>query len=221
MLEVTNLYKSYKVDKDKVFANKDISFTVENGNVAWIYGNSGSGKSTLLNMITGLDTADKGSVIFDDTDILKLSSKDKADFRLKNCGLIFQFFELIKTQNVYNNVALPLKLLGEKNIKNKVIASLKEYQIEGLMKKKPNQLSGGEKQRIAIARALITKPKIIIADEITASLDTEMSNKVYKGLREYIKQENAIGIFVSHDPIIKDYADMIFKMNNGVLEREV
>ena len=89
------------------------------------------------------------------------------------------------------------------------------------MKKKPNQLSGGEKQRIAIARALITKPKIIIADEITASLDTQMSNKVYKGLREYIKQENAIGIFVSHDPIIKDYADVIFKMNNGVLEREV
>ena len=224
MLTVNNLYKSYVVDKKKVYANSNISFSVDNGQVVWIYGNSGSGKSTLLNMITGLDKADKGSVLYDNIDILKLSNNEKADFRLRNCGLIFQFFELIKTQNVYNNVALPLKLLGEKDIKNRVRAGLAEYNdedyIDDLMKKKPNQLSGGEKQRIAIARAIITNPKIIIADEITASLDTEMSNKVYKNLREYIKKENGIGIFVSHDPIIKDYADVIYKMNNGELVRE-
>ena len=111
MLIVKNLTKTYSLEKQKYYANKDINFSVKNGKMVWIYGNSGSGKTTLLNMISGLDIADHGIVQWNDTDILSLSSNQRADFRLKNMGLVFQFFDMIKTQNIFSNVSIPLKLL--------------------------------------------------------------------------------------------------------------
>ena len=157
-----------------------------------IRGPNGSGKTTLLNMISGLDIADHGIVQWNDTDILSLSSNQRADFRLKNMGLVFQFFDMIKTQNIFSNVSIPLKLLNtnKSEINKKVFSALELFGIEKLFTKKPCSLSGGERQRAAIARAIITNPKILIADEITASLDTEMSKKVYKVLKEYIVKNN-------------------------------
>lgn len=222
MLIVKNLTKTYSLEKQKYCANKDISFSVADGKMVWIYGNSGSGKTTLLNMISGLDVADQGSVQWNETDILSLSSNQRADFRLKNMGLVFQFFDMIKTQSIFSNVSIPLKLLNtnKSEINKKVYSSLELFGIEKLCNKKPNSLSGGERQRAAIARAIITKPKILIADEITASLDTEMSKKVYKILKEYIVKNNCIGFFVSHDPLIREFADDIYVMKNGSLIKE-
>ena len=222
MLIVKNLTKTYSLEKQKYCANKDINFSVADGKMVWIYGNSGSGKTTLLNMISGLDVADQGSVQWNETDILSLSSNQRADFRLKNMGLVFQFFDMIKTQSIFSNVSIPLKLLNtnKSEINKKVYSSLELFGIEKLCNKKPNSLSGGERQRAAIARAIITKPKILIADEITASLDTEMSKKVYKILKEYIVKNNCIGIFVSHDPLIREFADDIYVMKNGSLIKE-
>ena len=222
MLKVNNLTKSYIVGNKRIPANKNIHFEVPNGSVVWIYGNSGSGKSTLLNMLVGLDSADKGTVYWDDKDLLSLKNGERADFRLKNCGLIFQFFELIKTQTVFSNVSIPLRLQkkSKKVINEEVQEILSLFGISDMALKKTDKLSGGEKQRVAIARALVSKPLYIIADEITASLDLDMSHKVYSYIRNYIKENNGIGIFVSHDPIIKDYADSIFKMSDGILEKE-
>lgn len=222
MLIVKNLTKSYYLEKQKYYANKDINFSVESGKMVWIYGNSGSGKTTLLNMISGLDIADQGIVQWNNTDILNLSNNQRADFRLTNMGLVFQYFDMIKTQNIFSNVSIPLKLLNtnKSEINKKVYSTLKLFDIEKLSNKKPNSLSGGERQRAAIARAIISNPKILIADEITASLDTEMSKKVYKILRDYIIKNDCIGIFVSHDPLIREFADDIYVMKNGSLIKE-
>lgn len=222
MLIVKNLTKSYSLEKQKHYANKDINFSVEKGKMVWIYGNSGSGKTTLLNMISGLDIADQGIVEWNGTNISKLSCNQRADFRLKNMGVVFQFFDMIKTQNIFSNVSIPLKLLNtnKSEISKKVHSVLEKFGIENLSSKKPCNLSGGERQRAAIARAIISNPKILIADEITASLDTEMSRQVYKILKDYIVKNNCIGIFVSHDPLIREFADEICVMKNGSLIKE-
>lgn len=222
MLVVKNLSKTYLLQKNKYYANKNINFVVEDGKMIWIYGNSGSGKTTLLNMISGLDLADEGVVEWDGVDILKLSNNQRADFRLHNMGLVFQFFDMIKTQSLYSNVSIPLKLLHIKKnvITEKVHSVLGKFRIESLANKKPCYLSGGERQRAAIARAMISNPRIIIADEITASLDTEMSKQVYRILKEYIKKNKSVGIFVSHDPLIREYADEVYVMKNGSLAKE-
>ena len=143
MLIVKNLTKTYSLEKQKYYANKDINFSVADGKMVWIYGNSGSGKTTLLNMISGLDVANQGSVQWNEIDILSLSSNQRADFRLKNMGLVFQFFDMIKTQSVFSNVSIPLKLLNKNKseINKKVYSALELFGIEKLSNKKPNSLS--------------------------------------------------------------------------------
>ena len=148
-----------------------------------------------------------------------MKSSERSTFRLNNCGLIFQFFELIKAQNVYNNASFPLKVQRKsKREIDAILSPLFEYfGLEALKNKMPQSLSGGEKQRVSIVRALSTSPKYIIADEITSSLDVNNSHKVYDYLKKYIKETCSIGIFVSHDEIIKDYVDSSYKMQDGSL----
>lgn len=222
MLEVIKLCKTYSVGNKIISANDDISFSVKKGEMIWIYGNSGSGKSTLLNLLVGLDKQNSGTVEWDNKNLFTMTNSEKADFRLHNCGLIFQFFEMIKTQNIFSNVSIPLVLLkqSKNQIRKTVTSLLEEFKISSLQKMKPEYLSGGEIQRAAIVRSLVNNPEYIIADEITASLDTDMSKYVYERIRSYLKSRNGIGIFVSHDPIIKNYADSIYRMNNGRLEQE-
>ena len=189
------------------------------GSSVWIYGNSGAGKSTFLNMISGIDTSDSGVIDWNGVNIERMTSGMRSSFRLNNCALIFQFFQLIKAQSVYDNVAFPLKVQkkSKKEI-DAILSPLLEYfGITSLIRKKPDSLSGGEKQRTAIVRSLSTHPKYIIADEATASLDIENSHKVYAYLKKYIKDNDGIGIFVSHDPIIQDYVDAKYEMREGKL----
>lgn len=221
MLKITHLYKTYSIKKQLVVANDDISFTSENGELVWIFGNSGAGKSTFLNVISGIDKMDSGEIYWDDYNLSAQSHSKNSDFRIKNCGLIFQFFQLMKTQNAFDNAILPLKIAREDTKKNRdyVYSLFESFEIASLVSKYPHELSGGEKQRVAIIRALANHPKYFIADEITASLDKNNSEKVYAFMRNYIKENDGIGIFVSHDTIIKSYVDSIYEMNAGRLNK--
>lgn len=218
-LAVKNLYKSYTIEKTNYEVNKDINLSVPPASLVWIYGNSGAGKSTFLNVITGIDTPDAGSVSWDGSEINTMNVNKRAQFRLEHFGLIFQFFELIKAQTIYENTALPLKITrkSKKEIDAVLFPLFEYFDVRSLIRKKPDQLSGGEKQRVSIVRALSTNPRYIIADEITSSLDTKRSHQVYGYLRSYIKEKNGIGIFVSHDPIISEYADTVYTMQAGCL----
>ena len=218
-LAVKNLYKSYTIEKTNYEVNKDINLSVPPASLVWIYGNSGAGKSTFLNVITGIDTPDAGSVSWDGSEINTMNVNKRAQFRLEHLGLIFQFFELIKAQTIYENAALPLKITrkSKKEIDAVLFPLFEYFDVRSLIRKKPDQLSGGEKQRVSIVRALSTNPRYIIADEITSSLDTKRSHQVYGYLRSYIKGKNGIGIFVSHDPIISEYADTVYSMQAGCL----
>ena len=218
-LAVKNLYKSYTIEKTNYAVNKDINLSVPPASLVWIYGNSGAGKSTFLNVITGIDTPDAGSVSWDGSEINTMNVNKRAQFRLEHFGLIFQFFELIKAQTIYENAALPLKITrkSKKEIDAVLFPLFEYFDVRSLIRKKPDQLSGGEKQRVSIVRALSTNPRYIIADEITSSLDIKRSHQVYGYLRSYIKEKNGIGIFVSHDPIISKYADAVYTMQAGCL----
>lgn len=223
MLKCTNLNKKYYFRKKFHYANKNISLQVENGKMIWIYGNSGAGKTTLLNLLSGIDFCDSGEVFWKDFSLHLKTVQEKANFRLQNCGIVFQSFELLKTQSAWNNILLPAKLLSQnkKDIlqeKEKTAQHLLEtFEVEKLQNKKPNELSGGERQRIAIARALINNPKYLLADEVTASLDECMSQTIYQYLKKHIKKTNGIGIFVSHDSSIKKFADEVYQMQEGEL----
>jgi len=218
-LAVKNLYKSYTIEKTNYEVNNDINLSVSPASLVWIYGNSGAGKSTFLNVITGIDTPDAGSVSWDGSEINTMNVNKRAQFRLEHFGLIFQFFELIKAQTIYENAALPLKITrkSKKEIDAVLFPLFEYFDVRSLIRKKPDQLSGGEKQRVSIVRALSTNPRYIIADEITSSLDIKRSHQVYGYLRSYIKEKNGIGIFVSHDPIISEYADTVYTMQAGCL----
>lgn len=218
-LAVKNLYKSYTIEKNNYEVNNDINLSVPPASLVWIYGNSGAGKSTFLNVITGIDTPDAGSISWDGSEINTMNVNKRAQFRLEHFGLIFQFFELIKAQTIYENAALPLKITrkSKKEIDAVLFPLFEYFDVRSLIRKKPDQLSGGEKQRVSIVRALSTNPRYIIADEITSSLDIKRSHQVYGYLRSYIKEKNGIGIFVSHDPIISEYADTVYTMQAGCL----
>ena len=219
MLRVDSISKQYFINDTVVKANDNISLDVEKGTLIWIYGKSGAGKSSFLNSIVGLNKVDEGRIFWDDYEVTQATTSENSDFRKNNCGLIFQFLSCyILRQRI--KMALPLKLLKRKieEIQKKVFELFEHFDMVKLMNNKINFLSGGEKQRVAIMRALVTNPSFIIADEITACLDEKTSHFVYAYLKKYIKEKNGIGVFVSHDPLIKDYVDDCYYMESGVLK---
>lgn len=218
MISSKNIYKEYKTKYYDVLANNNIDIEIKDGEIVWVSGVSGAGKSTLLHILSSIDTPTKGSVYWNDKEVSKLKDEERSYFRLINIGLILQSLELLKTQNVFDNVALPLRFLKARDTVKKVNAILESLRIIELKNKKPDQLSGGQKQRVAIARALVTDAPYILGDEISANLDTETSKFIYGYVRETIKKRNGIGFFVSHDTLIKEYVDTMYVMKDGVLE---
>lgn len=223
MIDVIDLNKSFYLHdkKNKLVVNNNINVHFKQGSLIWIFGNSGSGKSTFLNSVTGVHNIDSGIVKIDGFPISDVVDNEKSIYRLNNCGLVFQFFELIKSLNAYANASIPLQLLkkNKRDIEMALNPLFEVFDIEHIKQKKPKELSGGEKQRVAIIRALCTSPRFLFADEITASLDMDMSSFMYGYLRKYIKRKNGVGVFVSHDPVIKNYIDEIYEMKEGKLIR--
>ena len=198
ILKVENLTKIYGNDNNKVVALDNVSFSIEEGEFIAIVGASGSGKSTLLHLLGGVDKPTSGTVYIDGKDIYKLNDDELAIFRRKKVGLIYQFYNLIPILNVEENITL------------------------GMSERKthlPNELSGGQEQRVAIGRALITKPSIVLADEPTGNLDSKSSNEIIELLKQANKQYKQTIIMITHNMEIANIADKIIQIEDGHIVR--
>jgi putative ABC transport system ATP-binding protein len=222
-LIVQNVTKTFRQGDRKVTALDDISLEVPVGRFMAIMGASGSGKSTLLHLMAGLAAADTGSVCINGTDIGKLNDYDLTLFRRRNIGLVFQSFNLIPTLSAEENVMLPLMLDG----KNGQASGVKVGELLtslGLSKRaghRPDAMSGGEQQRVAIGRALITNPAVILADEPTGNLDSGNSKAVCELLRDLCAVQGKTIVMVTHEPTVAAYAQEIVVLRDGkIIERK-
>ncbi|MHA1966750.1 MAG: ABC transporter ATP-binding protein [Candidatus Hodarchaeales archaeon] len=215
ILEVANLYKSYGVKEAKIEILRGINLFVKKGERVAIMGPSGSGKTTLLNVISGLDDVDLGEISINEKNIVKMSSDQRARFRRKYLGFIFQNSNLISSLSVQENVIFPLLLnkFGIKEAKSRVIDFLERIGLEDRANYSVSKLSGGEKQRIALARAMISRPSLILADEPTGNLDRNTARKIVKLIDEMTKEYNQTLLVVTHDPSVADVCDIVYFLN--------
>lgn len=214
ILEAKNIDKSYTVGDRKVNVLSDVNFSVNEGERVAIIGPSGSGKSTLLNIISGLTTADSGSVSFKGTNFGSMNDNQLAKLRLENFGFIFQSFHLVQTLNVFDNIILPILARQENVDVNNIYSLCEMLGIKERLEHFPNQLSGGEMQRVAIARAIASKPKIIFSDEAMGNLDEKNSIQVMEMLSGICREYNISLIFVTHDISLTKYADRTAKFDS-------
>lgn len=221
ILEVKNLKKTYKNNEIVVNAVDDVSFTVEKGEFVAIVGASGSGKSTLLHIIGGVDDKDNGQIIVAGKDISNLSSDQMAIYRRREVGIVYQFYNLIPTLNVEENISIPYRLDNKKVPNELMDKMLKSVGLQERRNNLPNQLSGGQQQRTSIARALINNPSILLADEPTGNLDSKSSDEIIALLRDYNKNHKQTIIMVTHNPEIANAADRIIEMADGKIISDV
>ena len=215
ILTVQNLCKTYGKGETKVDALKNVSFSLEKGEFAAVVGESGSGKSTLLNCIGALDTPTSGEVRMDGQDLFSMGEEKRTIFRRRNIGFIFQSFQLVSELNVEQNIIFPL-LLDYKKPEPAAVQEILE--LLGLTSRRnhlPSQLSGGQQQRVAIGRALITKPKLILADEPTGNLDSRTSEDVLALLKVTSTKFHQTTIMITHNDAIAQLADRIIRIKDG------
>jgi putative ABC transport system ATP-binding protein len=218
MLELKNVNKNYSEGNTKHNVLNNFELKISTGEIIILLGKSGSGKSTLLNIISGIDIPDTGSVTIDETDITKLSEKDRTLVRRNKIGFIFQFFNLIPTLTVKENLLLPLELAGISKREEKVNSILNEVGLADRANTYPDKLSGGEQQRISIARALIHNPDIVLADEPTGNLDYETGLQIVDLLDRVVKKKGKTMIMVTHSKDVIGLADRIFSLKEGKLK---
>ena len=215
ILKVENLTKVYGKDSTKVVALDHVSFSVEKGEFVAIVGASGSGKSTLLHLIGGVDRPTSGKVYVNGQDIYKFDDDKLAIFRRRQVGLIYQFYNLIPILNTIENITLPINLDNKEVDKNKLEEIIKILGLSERRNHLPNELSGGEQQRISIGRALITSPAIILADEPTGNLDTKATSLIVDILKSFNKKYKQTIIMITHNLEIAKESDRIFKLADG------
>lgn len=219
MIQVDNLHKTYGKGINATFALRGVSLRVNSGEFVAIMGRSGSGKSTLLHMLGLLDPPTSGSIIIDNQNVLKLSAEQQAHIRLSQLGYVFQEFSLISELTVFENVYLPAVCLGQTNdYKQRAKNLLQKVGLSERLKHYPYEISGGEQQRVAIARALINEPKIIFADEPTASLDTASATIVLELFRKLNKEHNQTIVMVTHEPDDKRFVDSVIWLKDGLID---
>lgn len=222
MIEIKNLNKSYKIKNDKLIALKDISLTINNGEIYGIMGLSGAGKSTLFRCINLLEVPDSGEILIDGVDITELNNNQLRSAR-KNIGMIFQNFNLLMNSTVFDNVAFPLKVshVHGKIVKENVSNLL---ELVDLLDKKnvyPSQLSGGQKQRVGIARALANNPRILLSDEATSSLDPSTTESILRLLKDINQKFGITIVVITHEMnVIKKICGRVAVMNEGVIVEE-
>jgi putative ABC transport system ATP-binding protein len=222
MLKINNLTKIYGTGAVQVRALDDVSFDVATGDIVCIMGKSGSGKSTLLRQLGLLDRPTHGAVTLDGKNVTRLSDSERATLRLQYLGYVFQEYALITELTAHENVFLPGMMLGEKGIdfKNRAQKLLEMVELGDRIHHYPKELSGGEQQRVAIARSLINNPKVIFADEPCANLDTISSKHVMDTLVNLNQEVGVTIVFVSHDPDDMQYArDVIVLKDGKIMER--
>jgi putative ABC transport system ATP-binding protein len=224
IVEISNLAKIYQMGKVSVPALRGVSLSVTNGDFVAVAGPSGSGKTTLMNIIGLIDTPTEGSVLLLGQDVADADRNTRALFRHDYLGFIFQSFNLLPVLTVFENVELPL-IIGKPTENKKERKAWVEYLLKevGLLewrKHKPSELSGGQRQRVAIARALAGKPKIVIADEPTANLDSKTGESILCLMRTINAAQKTTFIFSTHDPAIREMADHVIDLHDGVIVQE-
>lgn len=217
MIEVRNITKTYGKKQSIFTALNDVSLEVPTGASVAIVGKSGSGKSTLMHIMSGLDTPQKGQVIIDGQDILKLKQKAKDNFRAQEIGFIFQSFFVQGNESVYDNVSLPLEIakVPRSERKRRIQRALTSVEMLDKVRNKAKDLSGGQKQRLAIARAIANQPSIIFADEPTGNLDSVTGGLVEDMLFGYNREQGVTLIIVTHDPELAEKCDMQIHLRDG------
>ena len=216
-IQIKNCYKVYK---NGVAAVADLTLDIDKGEFVFVIGASGSGKSTLIKMLYREEKPTKGDVLIGGINVGKLRNGTVFKLRRK-LGIVFQDFKLLPKLTVYENVAFALECMGLKNseIRPKVIKALEHVGLKDKIRSFPNELSGGEQQRVCIARAIVNEPKLLICDEPTGNLDEENEKMVFEDLKALAKDGKCV-VVVSHSNIIKDYADIVLKIAKGKISEE-
>lgn len=211
-IEVKNSWKRYKMGDTTIVANNDVSFNVEKGELAIILGASGAGKSTMLNILGGMDTNDKGHILIDGKDISNYNAKQLTDYRRNDVGFVFQFYNLVPNLTAKENVELASEIVEKAA---DPVTSLKNVGLAERVNNFPAQLSGGEQQRVSIARAVAKNPKILLCDEPTGALDYETGKQVLQILQDMSRVQGATVIIVTHNAAIAPIADRVIRMRDA------
>ncbi len=219
-VSIQELTKTYMQGERRKYVLNSVNLDIHNGEFFVLLGKSGSGKSTLLNLISGIDEADSGHIYIGDIDILALTERGRTLFRRDNIGIVFQFFNLIPTLTVLENITLPYELRGQKRKQAETRAKelLARVGLADRSNAFPDRLSGGEQQRVAIARALVHAPKIVLADEPTGNLDEDTGQDVLALLLELTRDMGRTLIMATHNPEIVPLADRVGRIHSGRLE---
>lgn len=219
IVECVDVKKTYRQGKLKVRALNGVSLSIEKGAFVALAGPSGSGKTTMLNLIGGLDLADSGSVMVDGKPLDKMTQSELASLRLQKVGFVFQAYNLIPVLSALENVEFVMLLQGVPSVERQELARaiLDEVGLAGKDERRPAELSGGEQQRVAVARAIVSNPSIVLADEPTANLDSKTGNGLLEMMRHLNEQKKATFIFSTHDKMVMDYARRLILIRDGLV----
>ena len=220
LITAKNIYKDYQIGEISLRALNNLSFEIEPASFLSFVGPSGSGKTTLLNLIGCLDTPTGGKLTVAGTDVVSLGRKQRAAFRGKHMGFIFQDFNLIPVLTVYENIEYPLIMvqnIPSEERRRRVLSLLKSVEMMEQKDKYPDQISGGQKQRVAVARALVTEPEIVLADEPTANLDSKTAYMIIELMKEMKRESGTTFIFSTHDQKIVGAAEIIYTLQDGTI----
>lgn len=222
IIEGKNVHKTYDTGRIKVQALRGVDLSVKRGEMVSIMGPSGCGKTTLLNCFSGIDDMTEGDVKIEGKSLREMSDNEKTDHRAGRMGFIFQAYNLLPVLTAVENVELPLLVsaVNPRKAREKAIGILEVVGLEKRKNQKPAELSGGEQQRVTIARSLVNNPAIVWADEPTGNLDAETSGQIMELLCRMNKENKQTFVIVSHDPAVGEMADRVLKMRDGVFEKE-
>lgn len=220
ILELTNVQRTYKMGRNRIEVLKDVSLVLPKGEWCCVYGASGSGKTTLLNLVGSLEQPDGGSVVINGVDVSTFKRRQAAEFRLRYLGFIFQSYHLLSELTVLENVTLPGEISGipRSKVRARALELLEKVGLENRLKHRPSELSGGEQQRVAIARSLINSPKLLLADEPTGNLDFRTGGEILELFRELRENDPELTLFmITHNREIAANATKVVELKDGIL----